>query len=213
MNSPFEGISELQKNKLFKLLGTHIYIFKENEEILPTLKRKNIVCILLEGYANIINIAYDGEESLVEELYEESVFGTDISDIDNNEYEIRAMEESKILIIDYDKLINLENTNHSYYNIFITNLFKIVNAKIKEKNDRIRILAKKTIREKLLEFFEIEYKKTHYKIIYLPSSFKDLADYLGVNRSAMFRELKYLKEENFIKIDGKKITLLYVPSI
>ena len=42
---------------------------------------------------------------------------------------------------------------------------------------------------------------------------KDLADYFAVNRSAMFRELKNLKEEKFIKIDGKKITLLYTPQV
>ena len=34
MNSPFEGISEIKKNKLFKLLESHTYNFKKNEDIL-----------------------------------------------------------------------------------------------------------------------------------------------------------------------------------
>ena len=38
---------------------------------------------------------------------------------------------------------------------------------------------------------------------------KDLADYMAVNRSAMFRELKNLKEEKFVAVKGKRITLLY----
>ena len=38
MKSPFDNISELQKNKLFKILGTHIYKFNKNEEILETFK-------------------------------------------------------------------------------------------------------------------------------------------------------------------------------
>ena len=65
----------------------------------------------------------------------------------------------------------------------------------------------------MLEYFEFEYKKTRSKFIYIPNSFKDLADYFAINRSAMFRELKSLKEEKFIKIDGKKITLLYTPQV
>ena len=40
-------------------------------------------------------------------------------------------------------------------------------------------------------------------------SLKDLADYMGVNRSAMFRELKRLKEDHLIEVKGKRITLLY----
>lgn len=213
MNTPFEGISELQKNKLFKLLGTHIYTFNKNQEILPTIKNDNIVCILLEGRAHIVNIDYNGDETLVEDLLENSVFGSSISDIDSNECQIRAIEYSKVLVIDYNKLIDISHINYNYYNIFMNNLFNIIHFKIKEKNNRIRILTKKTIREKLLEYFESEYRKSRSKYIYLSNSFKDLADYFSVNRSAMFRELRYLKDEKFIKIDGRRITLLYIPQV
>ena len=89
------------------------------------------------------------------------------------------------------------------------NLFDIVNSKYKQSNERIRILEKKQIRDKLLEFFEIEHKKSGSKNIYMKSTFKDLADYIAVNRSAMFRELKHLKEEKFIEVKGNKVTLLY----
>lgn len=213
MNTPFEGISELQKNKLFKLLGTHIYTFNKNQEILPTIKNENIVCILLEGHAHIVNIDYNGDETLVEDLLENSLFGSSISDIDSNECQIRAIEYSKVLVIDYNKLIDTSHINYNYYNIFMNNLFNIIHFKIKEKNNRIRILTKKTIREKLLEYFESEYRKSRSKYIYLSNSFKDLADYFSVNRSAMFRELRYLKDEKFIKIDGRRITLLYIPQV
>ncbi len=213
MISPFEGLSPLQKAKLVRKLESHIYKFNKQEEILPKLKQTNIVCILLEGHAKIVDINYLGEETLVEELFENNVFGTNISNINNFEYQIIALEPCKILIIDYNKLINSENTKYSYYNIFILNLFQILNIKIKENNNRIQILTKKNIRDKLLAFFENEYRKNHSQNIYLPSNFKNLADYLSINRSAMFRELKSLKEEKFIKIDGKKITLLYVPNI
>lgn len=213
MKSPFDGMTELQKNRLFKILATHIYTFYENEEMLSTLKTKNIVCILLDGYAQIVNINYNGDENLIEELTENSVFGTHISNISDPEYQIRAIEKTKVVVIDYNKLINTKNTCYAYYNIFVANLLDIIHSKLKDNNDRIRILTQKTIRDKLLAFFQNEYKKSRSKFIYLPSNFKDLADYLATNRSAMFRELKYLKEEKFIKIDGRRITLLYTPMV
>ena len=47
------------------------------------------------------------------------------------------------------------------------------------------------------------------KTFSLPFSLTDLADYLSVDRSAMMRELKLLKEDGFIKKNGKRITLVY----
>ena len=88
------------------------------------------------------------------------------------------------------------------------NLFSIVNDKIKFKNDRISILTNKTIRNRLLEYFNVNITKGT-KYVYLPFNFSDLANYLGVDRSAMTRELKYMKEEGFIEIKGKRITCLY----
>ena len=88
------------------------------------------------------------------------------------------------------------------------NIFDIQNNRYKDMNERIRVLEKKSIRDKLLEYFDIEYKKSFMRTIELPFNLKDFADYLAVNRSAMFRELKNLKEEKFISIKGNRITLL-----
>lgn len=209
MNSPFEDLTKSQINKLYDLLGVHIYKFSKSQEILPTIKNGNIIGIILEGSAQIKNIEYNGNEIIIENLETNSVFGTNISLTNNENYEIIAKEDSQVVVIDYEKLINPNNLNHNYFNIFLKNLFDIVNEKIKEKNERIRVLEKKQIRDKLLEYFEIEYKKSYLRRIYLPFSLKDLADYMGVNRSAMFRELKHLKEDNLIEVKKNRITLLY----
>jgi len=137
------------------------------------------------------------------------VFGTNISGTANENYQIIAESDVEVLVIDYKRLLEQEHFVYGYYCVFFKNLFDILSNKLKDKNDRIRILEKKTIRDRLLEYFEIEYKKNHSKHIYPPSSFKDLADYFGVNRAAMFRELKNLKEEGFIESKGGRITLLY----
>ena len=213
MINPFDGISELQKTKLKKLLQAHTYKFNKGEEILPTSKNENIICILLDGEANIVNISYNGEEYISEKLYENSVFGTYISGIDSNDYQIRCIKPCTVLVIQQKKLMETENLEHKYFNIFFNNIFSIVTKKLKDNNSRIRILTRKSIREKLLAYFENSYKLSRSKYIYLETNFKDLADFLSVNKSAMFRELKNLKDEKFIKVDGKRITLLYTPNI
>ena len=208
MNSPFADLSSLQLNKIYDLLNVHIYKFNKNDEMLATIKGGNFIAILLSGEAKIISIEYNGEEVIVENLYKDSVFGSNFSLI-NDDCEIIAKENCEILILDYNSLTNIKNIKYHYFNIFFHNLFDIINSKSKQLNERIQILEKKQIRDKLLEYFEIEYKKSHSRFIYLPFSLKDLADYIAVNRSAMFRELKHLKDDKLIEIKDKRITLLY----
>ncbi len=43
----------------------------------------------------------------------------------------------------------------------------------------------------------------------MPMTFTELANYLSVDRSAMSREIKYLKEDGFLEVNGKKITIDY----
>ena len=209
MTTPFQDLTKSQITKLYDLLGVHVYTFNDNQEILPTIKNENIIGIILDGYAQILNIEYNGNEIITENLYKNSIFGSNISLTNSENYQIIARQETTVLVIDYDKLINPKNLVHNYFNIFLRNLFDIINIKFKEKNERIKILEKKQIRDKLLEYFEMEHKKSRLKSIYIPFSFKDLADYLAVNRSAMFRELKHLKDENLIEIKNRRITLLY----
>ena len=209
MDNPFENLSKAQIKKLYVLLDVHIYKYNKDQEVIPTIKRSNIIGIILKGSAEIIQTEYNGNEIIVEELEEYSVFGSNISNTSSENYEIMAKENTEVLVIDYNKLLNSRNLKYSYFNTFFQNLFDIINNKIKEKNERIRVLEKKQIRNKLLEYFDIEYKKNHSRNIYLPFTLKELADYIAVNRSAMFREIKNLKEERFIEIKNKRITLLY----
>ena len=207
--NPFENLSSKEILKLFDLLGVHIYTYQKNEEILPTIRNENIIGIVLSGYAQIVHIEYHGDIVILENLTKDHIFGTLVSATNTEMYQIVAKETTEVVVIDYDKLFYTQYLQYPYYTIFLRNLFGIINVKCKDKNERIQILEQKQIRNKLLKFFEIYDKKTRLHSIYLPFSFKQLADYLAVNRSSMFREIKNLKEEGFIEIKGRKITLLY----
>lgn len=208
MRKLFANISVKDQKKLLKLLETSVLNYKKDSVILSTVNN-NIIGIILEGKAQIIRTDYNGNRTIIEELEEESIFGTALSSLSSDECQIITKEDTKILVIDYDIIISSKNNNYSYYNQFIKNLLEITTNIIDEKNNRIEILTKKSIRDKLLEYFRIYRKKHGTNIIYLPFSYTDLSDYLAVDRSAMSREIKSLKEEGFISRKGRKINLLY----
>lgn len=209
MTKIFDKIDEKEKQKLLKMIEAVTLTFNKNRNILTVLNNENIIGIITKGYIQITRIDTNGNRTIIEELEEDDVFGSIISSLENNEYEIITKENTELIIIDYEIFLKYDGTNKSYYQQFLKNIFDITMQKTKERNERIEILTKKTIRDKLLEYFKIISKKRGSKYIYLPFTFTDLADYLAVDRSAMTREMKNLKEEGLIEVKGKKITLLY----
>ena len=208
MNDLFNNISEKNKQKLLDIFEAYTIKVPKNTTILSTVKPKNFVGIVISGYLQVIKNDYNGNNIVIEELDENMVFGNIVSAITNDEYDIIARENSEVTIIDFH-FITENETSIPACNIFLKNLLSIMSNKINKNNNRIEILTNKTIRNKLLEYFKLMFKENNSKIIYLPFTFTNLADYLAVDRSAMSRELKNLKDEGLIEIKGKKIKLLY----
>lgn len=209
MISLFKDITPDNKSKLLKLLETSNFTYQKGVNIAYLFKDKESIGLVIEGSLDIIRIDYNGTRTIIETIYEDEILGTSLTSLLSNDYEIITREDTKILWLDYKVILGINDTKYSYYNQFIKNLLMIALEKNTLKNERIEILTQKTIRNKLLEYFRIEALKNRSKIIYLKSTWQDLADYLAIDRCAMTRELKNLKEEGFISVKGRVITLLY----
>ena len=204
----FENITPKNKEKILRSLEANTLTFKKDQTILSTMKNDNIIGIIIYGYLQIIKTDYNGNSTIIEKLEQNSIFGSLFSNISNNEYQLITKEETKIIIIDYDQILINAKNDHFYYQ-FIQNLLKITSSKLTEKNERIELLTEKTIRNKLLKYFQIVSKGKRTKVIYLPFTLTELAAYLSIDRSAMMREIKNLKDEGIIDTKGKKIYLNY----
>lgn len=206
MQKLFDKISDKEKDLILKEFEAETLLYKKNSSVLST-NRSNIIGIVLEGYLQIIKTDYDGKQVIIEELPEGHLFGTTLSNLNNNEVSILAKEDSKVLVIEYSMIFNSNNVK-PYISKFLKNLLDITTDIINERNNHIQILTKRSIRDKLLEYFNLN-KTPGSKILYLPSTITDLANYLAIDRSAMSRELKSLRDDGFIETKGKKIYLKY----
>ena len=204
--NPFENISPKNKEKLMRSLEANIHTFKSGMNILSNANNENLLGIIIYGYIQIIKTDYNGNITIIEKLEDNAIFGNMISNISNNEYQVITKEETKVILLDYDRILNNLKQNSAYYQ-FIQNLLKIISNKIHEKNERIEVLTEKTIRNKLLKYFDVIKPNTYSKIIYLPFTYTELAEYLSVDRSALMRELKNLRDEGIIETKDRKIYL------
>ena len=208
MTNIFDNIDSKNKYKLLHSFRADTYKYNHNDSILDIVNDNNNLCLITKGSISLIRNNINGNDYVVEKIDENNLIGSSLYNINETDYELIANEETEIISMNYSDVLNYHGKN-KYYSIFMKNLFKILNNKAKENNERISILTRKGIRNKILEYFEIAYKKNNSRNIYLPMTYSELADYLAIDRSAMTREMKILKEEGFISTTGKRITLLY----
>lgn len=74
-------------------------------------------------------------------------------------------------------------------------------------NERIQILSHKSIREKLMTYFQ-RYVRAQGKVFEIPLNRNALALYLGTDRAALSRELARMKADGVIDYDGKSFKIL-----
>ena len=171
--------------------------------------RADAIGIVERGSVSLIRIDEEGVSTVLEEMGPGGVFGRDLAFAGSagDSLEVVARTPCDILFIDYPHLFRrCENacTNHS---ILVLNMLGLLSNKAQALSERVDVLSRRSIREKLLCYFRQLAEKSGGDTFTLPFSFSVLADYIATDRSAMMRELRHLKEQGVLWTDGRKITL------
>ncbi len=182
--------------------------FQEDEIITTFLMRRNQFCILLEGEAQLITYDKNGNKKILYYYKPNDIFGEALFKISmDRELFVLAKKKSKVLFYPYD-IAELCTENCLYHIDILRNLPDLILNSIAEQNFRMILLTTKSVREKLLTYFNSLASENNSKTFELPFSLTDLSDYLMIERTAMMREFKRLKDENIIKKSKNKITLI-----
>ena len=209
MANLFENISEKNILKLKRILSANTVKYKKNVNILSNVNQDNFIALVDSGSVQFIFNDYDGNKTIIEELNSGEMFGNLISNITSEEITCITKEDTQITYIEFDEITNDEIIKNDFYIIFIKNLIKLLTDQLTTRNNRIELLTKRSTRDKILAYFKNESQKKGTKKFNMPMTFTELANYLSVDRSAMSREIKYLKEEGFLEVNGKRITINY----
>lgn len=186
-----------------------IKTFQKGEIITTYLVNRNQLCILIEGSADLIRYESNGSQSIIEHFSSSDLFGEIFYSLTtNNELFVLAKKNCKVLFFSYDNFHKKCKKTCKFHDTLVTHLPDLILNKSISLNTRIEVLSQRSIRDKLLKYFNIMSARSLNKTFFLNFSLTDLADYLSIDRSAMMRELKNLQDDKIIKKEKNKITLL-----
>ena len=195
----FEGIKEEHIGAMLSCLGANKMMFKKGDYVLRSGEAVKHLGIVLAGTLSIIKEDIDGERSLLNHIKEGGYFaealccaGVKISPVN-----VLAESDSIVMMIDFHRILHVCANTCDFHSRLIENMLRIIADKNMQLQERMEYLSKKTIRKRVMKYLARQ-AGGNSKIFEIPFNREELADYLGVDRSALSRELMRLKDEDII---------------
>ena len=207
----YDGLERREIEDVLSCFGAFIKRYEQGETIALYPNRdmsERTVGILLSGNAILAHYDPDGEMYYSQSYEGEGVFGSMfLCESADDYYVIEAKGRCEVAFTDFERISEFcENVCPAHVR-FSRNLYRLIAAQSKKDTRRMSVLAKKTLREKLLTYFLMCANDTGSNEFNINITLTELARYLCVDRSAMMRELSRLKSEGLLTSKGSHIKL------
>lgn len=195
------------QNYLSNCVNTTCKIYQEKEAILDFSITKKQIGFIEYGNAKVVKTDMDGNTTIIKELKQHDIFSNLFFDSLEDDIYIISSKETKVIFIDYYDAIKNCNRGCSYHNNMIFTLFELLIRDYKQQNEKIELLSKRTVRDKIMFF--LSQRMNEENVFYVTTSYTAIAEYIAVDRSNFMRELKKLEKEGQIKKENKIIKINY----
>ena len=118
-----------------------------------------------------------------------------------------AASDARVLFLDAAHIIHDCPNRCAFHSQLVTNFFDQLGRKGVSLMEKIEVSSRPSLREKILAYLSMQAQKQDSRYITLPLNRTELADFLGVNRSAMTRELSAMRRDGLIDFDGNAFVL------
>jgi len=208
--SLFAQVEEKDLSALLGCLGAKVTAFDKKYTIIAEGNTAKYIGIVLSGSAQIVQMDYFGNRSIVSNLEAGEVFGEAFAcaDIPEIPISVIANEPCEVMLIDCFRIMHSCENACGFHQQIIFNLMKDLAVKNIQFHQKLEIISKRTTREKLMTFLMLRAKKEGSRRFEIPFDRQELADYLGVDRSGLSAEISKLRAEGLIRCTRKQFELI-----
>lgn len=199
----------IKKEKISEILKSVTYSkmkYKKGEILANEDDPCTSIGAILEGEIDIERIYASGKGIVLNRLKRGDVFGEALVFSENSKYPatIICVSDCTVLHIKRDEILNLCTINKK----ILENFVSLLSNKVLMLNKKVKSLAFRSIREKVVDYI-LGLKKDQKTLkIKLKVNKEEIASYIGIPRPSLSRELINLKKDGIIDFDRTSITIL-----
>jgi len=206
----FEQIEDDDLSVMLGCLGAQVEAFDKKYTIIAEGKPAKHIGIMLSGSAQIVQVDYYGNRSIVAGIEKSEVFGEAFAcaEVSATPVSVIANEPCEVMLIDCRHILHTCANHCGFHQQLIYNLMKDLAEKNILFHQKISVTAKRSTREKLMAYLLLQSRRAGSSSFDIPFDRQELADYLEVDRSGLSAEISKLRSEGIIESSRKHFELL-----
>ena len=121
--------------------------------------------------------------------------------------QLKALSDCTVMLLDLKQILSDSTCECSHQLVLSRNLIKILASQNVFSNLKLRIANQKALRDRIMIYLH-SLAPDNNGFVHVPFTQTAFAEFLGVNRSALSRELGKMQDEKLILVDGRLIRIL-----
>ncbi len=206
----FYGFEPEGVERIVGCLGARVLSFDKKEVILSEGASARNIGILLSGLIHIVQVDYYGNQTILADAHPSDLFCESFAcaGVESLPVSVVASEPCEVFLFPAGGVLHTCEKNCEYHRRMIFNLVHDLADKSLELHQRIKIVSKRTTRDKLMEYLKVQASGSGKNSFEIPYDRQELADYLEVDRSGLSAEIGKLKREGIIENRKRHFTIL-----
>ncbi len=205
----FSGVQQEELASLLNCLQARTFRVEKGMPVFLEGDEAGFIGLVLEGAVQIVRDDYYGARSVLGHAEPGELFGETYacSNMEFMPVSGYALQESSIMLFSCRKMLTVCSNACRFHNQIVKNLLQVVAEHNVSMSRKIQFMSQKTTRQKLMAYLLDQAKKAGSPEFTIPFDRQALADYLGVERSAMSAELGKLQREDVLSTRGSHFIL------
>ena len=205
----FPGMGRQDLDQMLPCLGSRTLKAQRGELIFRAGEPARWVGLVLTGGVHVIQEDYYGKRNILATIQPPELFGEAFASagVEALPVSVEAAQDSQVLLLDCQRVIHTCSDACIFHQRLAANLLKIVARKNLMLTRKLALLSKRTTKEKLMAYLMEQARLAGSDAFTLPYDRQTLADYLGVDRSAMSAELSKLRRAGLLECKGRNVRL------
>ena len=198
----FQGIAPEELPAMLSCLGAYPRRYPKDATVFSIGDSTQHMGLVLSGRVIIENDDIWGTKAILDNVLPGQVFAETYASLPNEPLMVNAVaaEESEILFLNAGKVLQTCPHSCSHHARLVRNLLAVSARKNLALSRRIFYTSSKTIRGRLLAYLSDQAVREGTVSFTIPFDRQQLADYLGVDRSALSNELSKMQRDGLLTV-------------
>ncbi|MBQ5799520.1 MAG: Crp/Fnr family transcriptional regulator [Oscillospiraceae bacterium] len=207
----FQGLSPQQTEDLCHDLGAYRRKYAARSFIWMRGETVSAAGIVLRGSVQAERVGRDGSYQVIASQEEGALFGEVLMGAQGaaSPFDIVALADTEVLFLPLENMMREEIArDREAITKFRLNLLQEISAKYWAQQRRVELMRLRSLRGKIALWLLEMKREMKSKIVPLPATREVWAAQLGVNRSALSRELSRMQTDGLVRFDRRSAVLL-----